>query len=111
MKDLLKILPMIDPLVLLEITGSQIIRCLENGVSMHPKLEGRFPQVTHFFIHIYPACLCDFKIDKGAFNNYVDQILTNFAWPDHKIVLQIKAKQFYDQAIQELRKNREIQLK
>ena len=57
MKDLLKILPMIDPLVLLEITGSQIIRCLENGVSMHPKLEGRFPQVTHFFIHIYPACM------------------------------------------------------
>jgi len=46
MKDLLKILPMIDPLVLLEITGSQIIRCLENGVSMHPKLEGRFPQVS-----------------------------------------------------------------
>ena len=67
MKDLLKILPMIDPLVLLEITGSQIIRCLENGVSMHPKLEGRFPQVTHFFIHIYPACLCDFKMDKWKF--------------------------------------------
>ena len=32
------------------------------------------------------------------------------AWPDHKIVLQIKAKQFYDQVMQELRKNREIQL-
>lgn len=46
LKDLLKILPMIDPLVLLEIQGSQIIDCLENGVSMHPKLEGRFPQVS-----------------------------------------------------------------
>ena len=32
------------------------------------------------------------------------------AWPDHKIVLQIKAKQFYDQVMQELLKNREIQL-
>ena len=32
------------------------------------------------------------------------------AWPDHKIVLKIKAKQFYDQVMQELRKNREIQL-
>ena len=32
------------------------------------------------------------------------------AWPDHKIVLQIKAKQFFDQVMQELRKNREIQL-
>ena len=32
------------------------------------------------------------------------------AWPDHKIVLQIKVKQFFDQVMQELRKNREIQL-
>ena len=32
------------------------------------------------------------------------------AWPDHEIVLQIKAKQFYDQVMQELGKNREIQL-
>ena len=49
LKDLLKILPMIDPLVLLEIEGTQIIECLENGVSMYPKLEGRFPQVSLFF--------------------------------------------------------------
>ena len=34
---------------------------------------------------------------------------TVLAGPDHKIVLQIKAKQFYDQVMQELRKNREIQ--
>merc|ERR1711936_327415 len=45
LKDLLKILPMIDALVLLEVTGQQIVQCLENGVSMYPKLEGRFPQV------------------------------------------------------------------
>ena len=32
------------------------------------------------------------------------------AWSDHKIFLQIKTKQFYDQVMQELRKNREIQL-
>ena len=30
---------------------------------------------------------------------------TVLAWPDHKIVRQIKAKQFYDQVMQELRKN------
>ena len=48
LKDLLKILPMIDALVLLEIKGNQIKECLENGVSMHPKLEGRFPQVSQF---------------------------------------------------------------
>lgn len=46
LKDLLSILPMIDPLVLLEVTGDQIMKCLENGVSQYPKLEGRFPQVS-----------------------------------------------------------------
>ena len=37
---------MMDPLVLLEVTGEQIHQALENGVSMYPKLEGRFPQVS-----------------------------------------------------------------
>lgn len=46
LRDLLSILPMIDPLVLLEVTGPQIVACLENGVSQYPKLEGRFPQVS-----------------------------------------------------------------
>ena len=32
------------------------------------------------------------------------------AWLDRKIVLQIKTKQFYDQVMQELVQNREIQL-
>ena len=36
---------MIDPLVLLKCTGQQVLEALENGVSMYPKLEGRFPQV------------------------------------------------------------------
>ena len=26
--------------------GKQLLECLENGVSMFPKLEGRFPQVS-----------------------------------------------------------------
>jgi len=46
LKDLLLILPMIDPVVLLELTGEQVISCLENGVSKWPALEGRFPQVS-----------------------------------------------------------------
>merc|ERR1719210_423212 len=46
LKDLLQILPMIDPVVLLEVTGAQIIAALENSVSQWPKLEGRFPQVS-----------------------------------------------------------------
>ena len=40
----------------------------------------------------------------------IDSFSNSVAWPDHKIVLQLKAKQFYDQVMQELLKNREIQL-
>ena len=40
------ILPMVDPLWKLEVTGEQVLLALENGVSQYPKLEGRFPQVS-----------------------------------------------------------------
>jgi len=46
LRDLLSILPMMDPLVVLDVTGEQIHGALENGVSQWPKLEGRFPQVS-----------------------------------------------------------------
>lgn len=46
MKDLSAILPMPDVLVVLQLTGDQILQALENGVSQWPKLEGRFPQVA-----------------------------------------------------------------
>jgi len=46
LRDLLTILPMMDELILLEVTGKMIHDALENGVSMWPKLEGRFPQVS-----------------------------------------------------------------
>ena len=46
-RDLTLILPfMHDVIVLLELTGAQVIEALENGVSMYPRLEGRFPQVS-----------------------------------------------------------------
>ena len=45
-QDLLSILPIIDSIVLLELTGSQLIEALENGLSQYPKYEGRFPQVS-----------------------------------------------------------------
>lgn len=44
MRDLVNIVPMHDPLVVLEISGQTIIDALENAVSAYPKLEGRFPQ-------------------------------------------------------------------
>uniref|UniRef100_A0A1A9X3Q6 5'-Nucleotidase C-terminal domain-containing protein n=1 Tax=Glossina brevipalpis TaxID=37001 RepID=A0A1A9X3Q6_9MUSC len=46
MRDLVNIIPMRDPLVLIEITGRCLHEALENSVSCYPKLEGRFPQVS-----------------------------------------------------------------
>ncbi|XP_068241798.1 mannosylglucosyl-3-phosphoglycerate phosphatase isoform X2 [Palaemon carinicauda] len=46
MRDLMTVLPMLDPLLVLEITGEQLLEVLENGVSQYPKLEGRFPQLA-----------------------------------------------------------------
>jgi 5'-nucleotidase len=46
MKDLVSILPMVDELCVIEMTGSQVLQALENGVSQYPRLEGRFPQIS-----------------------------------------------------------------
>lgn len=46
MRDLVNVIPMRDPLVVLQVTGEQVLQALENGVYMYPKLEGRFPQVA-----------------------------------------------------------------
>lgn len=46
MRDLVSIVPMRDPLVVLEVSGKTILDALENSVSGYPKLEGRFPQVS-----------------------------------------------------------------
>ncbi|XP_077862649.1 uncharacterized protein LOC144344643, partial [Saccoglossus kowalevskii] len=45
-RDLMEILPMVDQLVVLEVTGVQLLEALENGVCQFPKFEGRFPQVA-----------------------------------------------------------------
>ncbi|XP_026728619.1 uncharacterized protein LOC113494469 isoform X2 [Trichoplusia ni] len=46
LRDLSSIIPMRDPLVVVEITGEQLLEVLENSVSKYPSLEGRFPQVA-----------------------------------------------------------------
>lgn len=46
MKDLVNIIPMRDPLILLEVSGKCLKAAVENSVSAYPKLEGRFPQVS-----------------------------------------------------------------
>ncbi|XP_071092097.1 mannosylglucosyl-3-phosphoglycerate phosphatase-like [Haliotis cracherodii] len=54
-RDLLTILPLVDPLVVLKVTGSQLHQALENGVSKYPKLEGRFPQVSGMVFGFDPS--------------------------------------------------------
>ncbi|XP_053618466.1 snake venom 5'-nucleotidase isoform X2 [Plodia interpunctella] len=46
LRDLSTIIPMRDPLVVVEASGSTILELLENAVSKYPSLEGRFPQVA-----------------------------------------------------------------
>jgi len=46
MRDLVNLLPMLDELCLLQLTGSQVLAVLENSVSQYPRLEGRFAQVS-----------------------------------------------------------------
>lgn len=46
MKDLVNVVPMCDPLLVVEVTGKILLEAIENGVSSYPKLEGRFPQVS-----------------------------------------------------------------
>jgi hypothetical protein len=44
--DLVSLLPMLDPMVVLELNPTQLLQVLENGVSQWPALEGRFPCVS-----------------------------------------------------------------
>jgi 5'-nucleotidase len=43
---IVSIIPMQDPLIVIEVTGAILHAALENAVSAYPKLEGRFPQVA-----------------------------------------------------------------
>lgn len=62
MKDLLAILPMVDSLTVLEVTGAQLLDALENGVSQHPKHEGRFPQVSGMSFSFDPSQPCGSRV-------------------------------------------------
>lgn len=64
MKDLMTILPMLDPCVVLELTGAQVLETLENGVSQYPKLEGRFPQVAGLMFGFNPQHSPGHRVEK-----------------------------------------------
>jgi 5'-nucleotidase len=66
MKDLSTILPMLDTITVLQVTGSQLMAALENGVSQYPKHEGRFPQVSGLKFCFDPDCEAYHRIVKDS---------------------------------------------
>jgi 5'-nucleotidase len=54
-KDITNCFPFEDPVVLIRVTGKAIWAALENGVSLYPALEGRFPQVSNIMFEFDPS--------------------------------------------------------
>lgn len=54
-RDIMNCFPFEDPVVVLRLKGSAIRAALENGVSMLPALEGRFPQVSNLAYGYNPS--------------------------------------------------------
>ncbi len=50
LSDVLEIMPFEDAIVCKELKGQDIWDALENGLSMYPKQEGRFPQVAGMMV-------------------------------------------------------------
>ena len=60
LKDLNIMLPIIDFLVTMEVSGKSLHKILENGVSAYPKLEGKFPILSGMTI-VYDSKLPPFS--------------------------------------------------
>ncbi|KAM7188872.1 Metallo-dependent phosphatase-like protein [Naviculisporaceae sp. PSN 640] len=54
-KDVTDCFPFEDPVVVIKVKGEAILDALENGVSMYPALEGRFPQVSGIIFKFDPS--------------------------------------------------------
>ncbi|XP_059471868.1 snake venom 5'-nucleotidase isoform X2 [Neocloeon triangulifer] len=63
LRDLMSVLPMMDCLTVLSVTGSQILKMLENSVSQYPRLEGRFPQVSGISFGFDPNASAGQRVD------------------------------------------------
>jgi len=53
--DVYNLLPFLNTLVMMDLTGAQIKEALENGVSIYPAADGRFPQVSGLSFTFDPA--------------------------------------------------------
>lgn len=54
LKDIMNCFPFEDPVVVLKLTGKDLLAALENSVSMVPALEGRYPQVSNIQLEYHP---------------------------------------------------------
>ena len=55
LKDIMKCFPFEDPVIVILVTGAQLRGALENGLSLYPALEGRFPQVSNINFTFDPS--------------------------------------------------------
>lgn len=65
-KDLHTLLPMIDSIVIVECTGSQIHSLLENGVSSYPNLDGKYCAVSQIKFTFDAALPPSSRIDPNS---------------------------------------------
>ncbi|KAH6857163.1 Metallo-dependent phosphatase-like protein [Chaetomium sp. MPI-CAGE-AT-0009] len=54
-KDITDCFPFEDPVIVMKVSGKGIWGALENGVSLYPALEGRFPQVSNINFKFDPS--------------------------------------------------------
>ncbi|EAQ88608.1 hypothetical protein CHGG_05227 [Chaetomium globosum CBS 148.51] len=54
-KDITDCFPFEDPVIVMKVSGQGIWDALENGVSLYPALEGRFPQVSNIIYKFDPS--------------------------------------------------------
>ena len=66
MRDLVTLLPMLDELCVLSMSGEQVHEAIENGVSQYPKMEGRFPCVSGVRFAFDPRCPIGERVDFGC---------------------------------------------
>lgn len=66
MRDFVAMLPFTDELVVLQLTGKQLLQALETGVSAWPKREGRFLQVSGVKFSFNPVRPPGFRVIKDS---------------------------------------------
>uniref|UniRef100_A0A4W3K413 Snake venom 5'-nucleotidase-like n=1 Tax=Callorhinchus milii TaxID=7868 RepID=A0A4W3K413_CALMI len=87
MHDLLLVLPIVDPLLVVQVTTQQLLEALENGVSMYPEPDGRFPQVAGLEFGFDPSAQPGHRI-------VVDSVKIQGQYPDSNRIYLLAIKEY-----------------